>query len=248
MEAYLQRIQARPNISGTLSDLTHLQMQHVQNVPFENMDIMDRQPLSLDTSQLYEKMVNRNQGGICFELNAAFHYLLQAFGFNARIVGGTTYIGGAWFELEDCHMGILVDVENRTYLVDVGFGGKTPRKPVPLTGEEVETVEGWYRVTQEGETGYLQHRADQTWNTMYCFSFEEKPLSYFVPKCEWMETAAGSPFNGSLFVTMAVENGRKTLSGRSLTVVEGRDGKSKSRVVENQVSDTLKDEFGLQRS
>lgn len=41
---------------------------------------------------------------------------------------------------------MVVPVDNKEYLVDVGLGGKCPRIPVPMSGEEVIDSDWNYRV------------------------------------------------------------------------------------------------------
>lgn len=39
------------------------------SVPFENLDIMNKIEIQLDKDYLWEKVVCRRRGGICYELN-----------------------------------------------------------------------------------------------------------------------------------------------------------------------------------
>lgn len=69
---YLERIGYTGPIVNSAYMLARLQEQHVHTVPYENLDILDRIPLSLDIPDLYDKIVTRHRGGYCFELNALF--------------------------------------------------------------------------------------------------------------------------------------------------------------------------------
>ena len=61
-------------------------------------------------------------GGWCFELNGIFHWLLSEVGFNVDITGSSTRTAtGTWRNAKD-HMILIVHIDNRAYLSDVGFG------------------------------------------------------------------------------------------------------------------------------
>ena len=60
--AYLSRIGFAGMPDGSAEDLAKLQECHLHTVPYENLDIYNRVPLSLDIEQLYEKIVLRRRG------------------------------------------------------------------------------------------------------------------------------------------------------------------------------------------
>ena len=76
-------------------------------------------------------------------------------------MAGTAYAGNGAWALENGHLFMIVPLENKDYLVDVGFGGQCPRLPVPLSGEEVVDSDGIYRVKRDETQSqfYLQKRA-----------------------------------------------------------------------------------------
>jgi N-hydroxyarylamine O-acetyltransferase len=70
------------------------------------------------------------------------------------------------------HMVLVVDVEGRSWPVDVGFGGEGPREPVPLSGDAGPPSAGLvYRVVREGELFVLQmrHAMRDAWADQYAF-------------------------------------------------------------------------------
>ena len=72
--------------------------------------------------ELYDKIVTRKMGGWCFQVNGLFHWLLREVGFNVDITGGSTRTAtGTWRNAKD-HMVLVVHIENKLYLSDVGFG------------------------------------------------------------------------------------------------------------------------------
>ncbi|MXQ54205.1 arylamine N-acetyltransferase family protein [Shimazuella alba] len=142
---YLTRIGVTGNIKNSLEDLAQIQENHVTHIPFENLDIIQGIPLSFDINHLYQKIVNHQRGGVCYELNGLFHFFLQELGFAVSMRAATVYLNGSWFK-QGSHLTNIVCLNEVYYLVDVGFGGNTPSKPIPLTGEEIHILNAYYRV------------------------------------------------------------------------------------------------------
>ncbi len=71
-EKYLNRIKYSEPLEPNLDTLKKLQKSHLLNVPFENLDIHNGIPIELSVDRIYEKIVNQNRGGFCYELNGLF--------------------------------------------------------------------------------------------------------------------------------------------------------------------------------
>ena len=70
VDAYLERIGAeRPDVLD-LDALARLQHAHLVAVPFENLDVFHRVPVSVDQDVVLAKIVG-GRGGWCFENNGA---------------------------------------------------------------------------------------------------------------------------------------------------------------------------------
>ena len=224
IDQYLQRIQISDKPEKTLAFLEKLQFHHVTQVPFENLDILQNIPLSLEISDLYDKIVHQKRGGVCYELNGLFHAFLVHLGFHAQLIAGTVYYGDHW-GTKETHATILVTLESNNYLVDVGFGGNSPRKPIPLTGKTVQDIDGEYRIipysTPKQTNVYaLQKKEQKDWQYLYRFRTHQWNLDDFSSTCEFIQQSPDSPFNRGYFLMNVTENGRKTLFGNSLTIVE----------------------------
>ena len=62
-------------------------------VRLENLDVVARVPLRLDTSELFEKLVTRGRGGYYFELNTLYAALLRGLSFGALCPPGLAEVG-----------------------------------------------------------------------------------------------------------------------------------------------------------
>lgn len=109
---------------------------HLRNVPFENLESYKEGKVpSLESSDVYEKIVIRKRGGYCFELNKLFYELLKASGFQAIPVG----VRILWKKEKlppMLHRATLVTLGSDMYYCDIGYGGPGP-KTSGKTG-------GWY--------------------------------------------------------------------------------------------------------
>lgn len=241
-----------------LAAAARLQRAHVTTVPFETLSITGDpfdgsdagEGVRLDLQHLSEKIVERERGGFCFELNGPFHWLLEAVGFDvdrvaARIVGED----GTGRPPANHHSNV-VDIDGRRYVVDVGMGVPTMRRPTPVDGEVVADELGYeWRVVESDrpDEEYLTQYRDpgrDDWRDRYLFSDVPRELRYFEATCDYLQTAPESPFTGDPSVSIATDEGHLKLSPDSLLrVVDGEE--SEESVAQDDWHDTLEREFGL---
>lgn len=256
-DRYLQRLDLDPaTVDGAdAATLTRLQRAHVGAVPFENLSIVGDphgpalgDGVSLSLPDLYEKIVERRRGGLCFELNGAFAWLLEELGADVRRVAGRVYTGPTG-ELgpHESHLTLLVTLDHR-YVVDVGFGDVV-RCPLPMDGTVRETVDGDWRVVPSDradaphEVQFRPPEGDR-WSPRYVFGETPRDLSSFEDARAYHVSDPEAPFTGDPVVTRATDRGRITLSRRSLTRTEGGE-KRKQSVAPEEWAVVLAREFGV---
>src|SRR4029077_2209749 len=91
MVAYLNRVGVTAPAAGDAAGLRTLHRAHQGTVPFEYLSIHLAEPISLDESDLIDKIVRRHRGGFCYELNGAFALLLEALGAQVSRVAARVY-------------------------------------------------------------------------------------------------------------------------------------------------------------
>lgn len=246
LKDYLVRIQAQESSKRDLAYLSHLQKCHVLSLYFENWDILTQVPLSLQAEDLYEKLVTKQRGGVCYELNGLFYFILRELGYEVQITLGTVLQRDGHWAMEDGHMFLIVSLEHEEYLVDVGFGGHSPRLPVPLSGQEVTDTDGNYRVIREGNVLYLQKKTEAEWFILYRFEKGRSAwtLTDIEPICVLTETSPQSIFNKMIFFSRVYENGRVTLLGDTLIEVENNH-MEKRQLVGEEISEAAKRYFQI---
>ena len=183
---YLQRIEARrPDGTGLdLEYLTHLQAQHISHIPFENLDIMEGKPISLDRGDLFHKIITCRRGGVCSELNTLYNWLLESLGFDvtsysARIIAATAPVQMRSHRIIGVHM------QSGTFLSDVGFNFDHHRIPLQLEADLVQyDGECEYKLARDDFWGWLmwQHRPNYGWRRKLGFTEEPQiDLDFIAP-------------------------------------------------------------------
>lgn len=242
-ESYLKRFKANPIQEHFLQNLAELQSLHMQNVPFENLDVIRKTPIYLNLESIYDKIVNHHRGGYCYELNGLFHWLLGELGFEAKLISATVQKPDGTWSKSDTHAAILVELDT-LYLVDAGFGDSTI-SPIPIGGERHTDHSGTYRVEQVDDVYYdLIRENDDTEKILYRFSTEEKQLADFHEGCVFNQISKDSPFTHDDLVTRATADGRITLSGSQLTRSENGE-KTKIELSADEKRRVLNEEFGI---
>ncbi|MGQ5791160.1 arylamine N-acetyltransferase family protein [Serratia sp. IR-2025] len=222
-QRYLQHIGftgvARPDLP-TLQQLHH---RHMLSVPFENLSIIYHQGIQLAPEALFSKVVARNRGGFCYELNALFALLLREIGFKVNFISGEIRARDGHFGPPYDHLALRVDLAGQAWLVDVGFGDSflTPLKIV--AAEPQPQASGTFHLEQEGEYYLLERRnGDQRSHakTLYRFTVQPRELHEFDEMCHFHSTSPQSHFTQRLVCSRPTEHGRVTLSDMKLIVTE----------------------------
>lgn len=244
---YLDRIGVSldPETPRDLDLLQELQRAHLHTVPFETLDIARNEPIVLDLPSLYAKIIDRERGGFCYELNSLFGWLLRQLGYDVRIVEGRVRDDTEAFGPPFDHMALLVDLERR-YLVDVGFGDFC-RRPLPMAGDSRSDASGTYRIAPADDPDhyFTQEQTDSGWTPSYRFTTEERVLADFIEMCEYQQTAEESAFVGRTVCTIATSSGRVTLSDDTLIVTENDRKRSETISSQQERARVLDERFGI---
>src|SRR5690625_2412618 len=200
----------------------------MKQIPFENLNVGRNIPIYLNLETIYEKVVQQNRGGFCYEVNGLFHWLLVTLVFQAQLVAATVKRPNGVWAKTDTHVGIIVELNDKQYLVDVGFGA-SPLFPVHVDGKVHTDQSGSYKVVQQDKHYFdLMKKADGDWRTLYRFDRSEKDLADFHEGCVFNQVSKDSSFTHSDLVTRPTDNGRLTLSDNTLT-------KDRHRISENSI-------------
>lgn len=243
LKALFQRIEY-PKQTVHFADLPLLMKQFAYHLPFENLDIMTNRTTSLEYAALYEKLVENNRGGLCYELNPLFYYTLKELGFDVQMIHATIMVANN--PLEHTHISTVLKYEGHRYLMEVGFGANQPLRPVPFTGEFMEAPSGTYRIVSETDTDkflFEKHVAGEL-AISYNFSLEETEDRLLYQAKELTENHAASKFNKGVLLTLTTPEGHLTATDTTFTkVVNGE--KEKEDIKANQLFSISRMFFGI---
>lgn len=242
-EKYLDRFQTLHVNEPSLQQLSELQRQHMTVIPFENLDVIRQIPIYLNLNTIYEKIVLRNRGGYCYELNGLFHWLLAKLGYDASLIAATVYRPNGHWAKPETHAAIIVRLDV-PYLVDVGFGDSTIL-PIPLNGSPQTDVSGTYAIQPSGHDVYdlIRTRNGES-RPLYRFSTSVKQLADFHEGCVFNQVSPESTFTHVDIVTKATTTGRLTLKDRELTT--SKNGVLSTKLLtEEEIQAVLLDSFGI---
>jgi N-hydroxyarylamine O-acetyltransferase len=245
-DSYCERISvSRGNLAPNPMSLALLQRQHLLSVPFENLDIHWKRPITLSVERFFEKIVVGKRGGFCYELNGLFNELLKHLGFKTRLVSARVFNGtehGPEFD----HMAVIVTLPDGEYLADVGYGEFTA-EPLRFILDEVQHDRTEKFVIRRFENDHLEvakfDRDD--WKSEYIFRDIQRELSEFSDICDFQQYSPESHFRKGKLCSIMTAAGRKTLTDKSFIVTT--NGTRHETPVENelQFNEILTREFGI---
>lgn len=230
---YLNRLHYSGSVKPDAETLHGLQRAHMMSVPFENLDIGLKRPIQLGEEALWEKIITRNRGGFCYELNGLFACLLKQIGFDITYLNARVFNQAGELGIDFDHLALFVQIPNQLgrWLVDVGFGDSFN---VPLSFENPdEQVQGLrsYRLEHTTE-GYIvwQKNYDGSWERHYFFDLEPHhfPTDY-ESACLYHQTSPKSSFTRGNIISRATHDGRISLEDGWLILTT--NGKREKRPV-----------------
>lgn len=247
-EAYLQRIGVkRDDLAPDLNTLRTLQRSHLLNVPFENLDIHWKRPITIDTAKFFEKIVVKSRGGFCYELNGLFSELLLDLGFNTRLISARVFNGkehGPEFD----HAAVLVDLDEGTYLADVGFGEFSTEPLRLVIDEDQQDDSGIFSITKlENGSFDVRKKDGEGWVSQYIFANKKRDLSEFAEMCDFQQYSPESHFTKKKVCSIMTDGGRKTLASDKFILTSG-DVRTETPVnSEEEFEQLLAAEFGIRK-
>ncbi|MEM8705781.1 MAG: arylamine N-acetyltransferase [Actinomycetota bacterium] len=242
VDAYLERIGADRPDTLDLDALARLQHAHLVAVPFENLDVFHRVPVSVNQEAILTKIVG-GRGGWCFENNGAFAWLLDQLGFAVRRIGAAVLLDGPNTLIDHHTIEVQLDA---AHLVDVGFGDSFT---VPLDLNRAGPQDGGKAVFEflpspQGTT--LAEHEDGLPGARFRFKRVAHELGDFAEASQRLYDDADALWQRSPFATRLLGDGadRVTLLGDRLKLRRG-DVTEETPVAAADWDDALWEWFGM---
>ncbi|MBS4219884.1 arylamine N-acetyltransferase [Bacillus sp. FJAT-49711] len=247
VSAYLKRIGYTGLLDGSAIALAKIQECHLHSVPYENFDILNRIPLSLEVPDLYDKIIIRRRGGYCFELNAIFSWLLKELGYKV-----TSLFARFWRDEPNAppkrrHHVLKVEAEGKFFLCDVGVGGIVPRQPIEMAeGLVHEQGDEFYKLEVDPYFGWmLMEKKHGDWRQIYSFTEEPQLPKDFIMASFWCENSPDSIFIENAMVAIRTDEGRNSVDGKEFRIFKNDSVQTFIPATEKEYKEALKTYFGI---
>ncbi|PTI44547.1 arylamine N-acetyltransferase [Staphylococcus xylosus] len=244
LENYLEIDTEKYNRIDLLS-LNHYIHQYVSHVPFENINVQNKQPIALNDASMLYKILQEHRGGFCYEQNRFFKNYLVGKGFNVDMISATINTGNGW-AMAGSHMALKVRVNQQDYLVDVGYAD-VPKEAMPLSNrqEVVTDINDYFRASYiDTQTIEMCKYKDNRWQIQYQATDAPKNISDFEEGITYNQHNPSSIFVKKLIVSKATNHGRITLSNSHLTITNYGE-KVKKPVTSDNYLAILDNYFGI---
>ena len=242
---YCNRIGYSGDAQPNLSTLTALMRCQLFTVPFENLDVQAGKVVSIEPSEIVNKIVYQPRGGYCYEVNSLFAMALTALGIDYYFVGARPMFYPT--RRPKTHMVIIVTIADEQYLCDLGFGSYGIRAPIPLSkiNQTIQQDNDFYNLfCEDGKNYVVQALVDGEWINQFGFDLYPHELLDFMTANYYNSKNPDAIFVKQLLIVKYNSLGRKILSGTRLKKIE--NGKVFHEDITNdQLPEILKNEFGL---
>jgi N-hydroxyarylamine O-acetyltransferase len=247
---YLDRIRYDRPVKPDVPTLRGLQTAHMWNIPFENLDIGLKRRIRIDEESIWDKLIRRQRGGFCYELNGLFAWLLKQIGFevtylNARVFNREGNLGIAF-----AHLALLVQASGRSerWLADVGFGDSFI-EPLSLEtrDEQVQGLRGYKLEHTLGRFIVWQRNYDGSWERQYLFDLQPHRFpEEYEAACLYHQTSPKSSFTQRSIISRATEDGRVSLEDSRLIITENGQRIESSIAYDDEYRGLLKAHFDIE--
>lgn len=236
------------NLNADLLTLKTLHDAHLKFIPYENFDCLNGKLTSLDRLTMFKKIILHNRGGICFELNGLYNWLLESLGFQVTSFAARFIDKINVYQIRR-HRIMCVKIAESFYLTDVGVNSESPRIPLEIIENKIQTDGiSQYKFTIDKFFGWIlwQKENKKSWKRLFGFTEEPQIDKDFITPAFWCDAHPDSPFTKNKKVSIFREDCNITIRGNYLKFY--LDGRVKYRYkihTESDLKEILWEYFGI---
>lgn len=184
IEKYLSVIGVQNDIalSPSIETLRLVVNKHVMSIPYQNFDIYfhNGRILNLSSEALQQKLLDQRRGGGCYETSELLYNALVVLGFDVKRIPVFPLNNKPFNPLiPSSHNILLVIINNKFFLIDVGYGNNSLRYPVEFSFEKTEEQEAYpgeiYQLVCNDNYYQLNLKIKGEWASLYRF---DRPLNF----------------------------------------------------------------------
>src|ERR1700752_1411875 len=248
--AYLNRLHYFLPVKPDAETLRGLQIAHMMNIPFENLDIGLKRPIKLGKEALWNKIIIQKRGGFCYELNGLFAWLLKQIGFDVTYLNARVFNHAGELGINFDHLALRVKIpgESTHWLADVGFGDSF-NEPLRMEDRD-EQVQGLraYRLEQTSK-GYIVWQKNYDGSRDRHYFFDLQPHQFpdeYEAACLYHQTSPASSFTRESIISRATPVGRVSLEDGWLIVTTNGRREKRPLADKEEYQALLKEHFGIE--
>jgi N-hydroxyarylamine O-acetyltransferase len=218
---YLARIGFVGEANADLVTLKAMMRAQLFSVPFENLDVQAGKIISLVPEDIVEKIVYQGRGGYCYEVNGLFAMALTALGIEYELIGARPMFYPT--RRPKTHMVLLVKLDGKQWICDLGFGSYGIRAPIGLhqVDQPQQQDNDRFQLVQLNAREYaVQAWVDDAWVNQFSFDLDQQEWIDFMPVNYMNSTHPDTIFVQKLLVILHTPQGRKILMGHKLKEIE----------------------------
>lgn len=245
LQEYFNRIGFSGDAAIDIATITKIMRCQLFSVPFENLDVQAGKGVSLIPEVIVEKIIGRNRGGYCYEVNGLFAMAMQALGVDYQLIAARPMLYPV--RRPKTHMAVVIKLANTSWLCDLGFGSCGLRAPMllSLVDTEIKQDSETFLLTKTSEQEYLlKALVEGEWANQYAFDLCSQEWIDFEPANYLNSTHPDAFFVQNLLVVLHNPKGKDILFGDMLKTVENGIVK-KQTISEDNCEAILSSKFGL---
>jgi N-hydroxyarylamine O-acetyltransferase len=241
---YLARVGISEPPPPTLAGLRALHRAHLLSIPYENLDVQLERPVTTDPETAVAKLVGRRRGGWCYEMNGTFGWALERLGFDVTRATGAVMREVMGAAAEGNHLVLKVELEEGTWLADVGFGDG-PRDPIHIQSGEFRSAGFEFGLDRIDDRWWRLRNHPRGAARSFDFNVGRADEALLAEKCAYLQTSQQSPFVQNLVAQRHTPDGLSILRGRTLRQVAAQGTTEKTIETPDELITVLAEKFGL---
>ena len=215
LDGYFRRIGHTGAARADLHTLRAVHRAHALNIPYENLDVILKRPVSMAAPDIYDKIVNGGRGGWCYEMNGLLEWALREIGFRVtRMTGGVMreHFGDEAF---GNHLVLRVDLD-QPWIADTGIGDCFI-EPLPMTEGEHRQDHRHFRLERLTDDQWRLHNRAGARPPSFDFIDAPADEALLSATCHKLQNDPESMFRRYLVVQQMSERGGSALLNQTLT-------------------------------
>ena len=165
----------------SLATLYFLANKHVMAIPYQNFDLFAKKDIDLSIEGIKRRLLGQKQGGMCYETSELLFYALETLGFQVKRIPVFPLNNQPFNpDMPSTHNILIVSIEEKHFLVDVGYGYNSLRYPLELRFEPLQEMNmlanEYYQLIRTNEYYQLNLNIKNHWFSLYRFSISLQPI------------------------------------------------------------------------